>query len=131
MFCDLVFFVKQKTAYEMRISEWSSDVCSSDLLIVVELRAGAVSGFGYSYTQAVPAAALVRDKLRDIVVGANPYDLPQLWQQMNAALRNLGRPGLGLMAIAAVDIALWDIKARLQIGRASGRERGCENGKTP
>src|SRR3546814_5113277 len=30
-FCLLVFFVKQKTAYEMRISDWSSDVCSSDL----------------------------------------------------------------------------------------------------
>src|SRR3546814_6446217 len=29
MFC---FFFKQKTAYEMRISDWSSDVCSSDLL---------------------------------------------------------------------------------------------------
>src|SRR3546814_6510763 len=28
------FFVKQKTAYEMRISDWSSDVCSSDLRIV-------------------------------------------------------------------------------------------------
>src|SRR3546814_4027224 len=31
MFDDVVFFVKQKTAYEMRISDWSSDVCSSDL----------------------------------------------------------------------------------------------------
>src|SRR3546814_4243752 len=30
-FCDLFFFFKQKTAYEMRISDWSSDVCSSDL----------------------------------------------------------------------------------------------------
>src|SRR3546814_593327 len=29
---DVVFFFKQKTAYEMRISDWSSDVCSSDLL---------------------------------------------------------------------------------------------------
>src|SRR3546814_3561323 len=29
----LIFFFKQKTAYEMRISDWSSDVCSSDLLI--------------------------------------------------------------------------------------------------
>src|SRR3546814_3936841 len=28
----LFFFFKQKTAYEMRISDWSSDVCSSDLL---------------------------------------------------------------------------------------------------
>src|SRR3546814_6982750 len=29
--CMFVFFFKQKTAYEMRISDWSSDVCSSDL----------------------------------------------------------------------------------------------------
>src|SRR3546814_2235368 len=32
------FFFKQKTAYEMRISDWSSDVCSSDLLTVVARR---------------------------------------------------------------------------------------------
>src|SRR3546814_14936650 len=31
MLCFLFFFFKQKTAYEMRISDWSSDVCSSDL----------------------------------------------------------------------------------------------------
>src|SRR3546814_10463035 len=30
--CFSVFFFKQKTAYEMRISDWSSDVCSSDLI---------------------------------------------------------------------------------------------------
>src|SRR3546814_13303357 len=30
--CCVIFFIKQKTAYEMRISDWSSDVCSSDLL---------------------------------------------------------------------------------------------------
>ena len=30
--CRGVFFFKQKTAYEMRISDWSSDVCSSDLI---------------------------------------------------------------------------------------------------
>src|SRR3546814_2320446 len=32
MLCLCFFFFKQKTAYEMRISDWSSDVCSSDLL---------------------------------------------------------------------------------------------------
>src|SRR3546814_8343130 len=31
----VIFFFKQKTAYEMRISDWSSDVCSSDLLSLV------------------------------------------------------------------------------------------------
>src|SRR3546814_5272272 len=33
VFLLFVFFFKQKTAYEMRISDWSSDVCSSDLLL--------------------------------------------------------------------------------------------------
>src|SRR3546814_14617883 len=32
--CRLFFFVKQKTAYDVRISDWSSDVCSSDLLAI-------------------------------------------------------------------------------------------------
>src|SRR3546814_10174942 len=32
-----VFFFKQKTAYEMRISDWSSDVCSSDLALRLHL----------------------------------------------------------------------------------------------
>src|SRR3546814_8437025 len=41
-----IFFFKQKTAYEMRISDWSSDVCSSDLLKIDELhlRHGLFSG---------------------------------------------------------------------------------------
>src|SRR3546814_3207498 len=34
MFCVCVFFFKQKTAYELRISDWSSDVCSSDLTML-------------------------------------------------------------------------------------------------
>src|SRR3546814_10188557 len=34
----ILFFFKQKTAYDMRISDWSSDVCSSDLLIGVHLQ---------------------------------------------------------------------------------------------
>src|SRR3546814_9307824 len=37
------FFFKQKTAYEMRISDWSSDVCSSDLSSSTESRRGAPS----------------------------------------------------------------------------------------
>src|SRR3546814_17963664 len=35
MWCFHVFFFKQKTAYEMRISDWSSDVCSSDLHLLL------------------------------------------------------------------------------------------------
>src|SRR3546814_10513478 len=41
--CVSMFFFKQKTAYEMRISDWSSDVCSSDLMAQVP---GAIVGAG-------------------------------------------------------------------------------------
>src|SRR3546814_8497739 len=42
MFVFVFFFFKQKTAYEVRISDWSSDVCSSDLMSQTALRIGIV-----------------------------------------------------------------------------------------
>src|SRR3546814_7939388 len=40
-----IFFFKQKTAYELRISDWSSDVCSSDLRPTLPLRSVLVATF--------------------------------------------------------------------------------------
>src|SRR3546814_15352235 len=45
-FCCVDFFFKQKTAYEMRISDWSSDVCSSDLADVQRPDRQGLSGLG-------------------------------------------------------------------------------------
>src|SRR3546814_7290873 len=42
----ICFFFKQKTAYELRISDWSSDVCSSDLIITAAVIASCVAGCG-------------------------------------------------------------------------------------
>src|SRR3546814_1499806 len=60
----VVFFFKQKTAYEMRISDWSSDVCSSDLATTrVRRRTRVVAGAGrhqrrgHSQPGCVPEAA--------------------------------------------------------------------------
>src|SRR3546814_2864226 len=43
----LFFFFKQKTAYEMRISDWSSDVCSSDLILSARLAPTQNPNVGY------------------------------------------------------------------------------------
>src|SRR3546814_4616458 len=43
---DLFVFFKQKTAYEMRISDWSSDVCSSDLLALAPAWRKSLAGYG-------------------------------------------------------------------------------------
>src|SRR3546814_15223894 len=55
--CVLLFFFKQKTAYEMRISDWSSDVCSSDLIALPSSPLTIPTVFGPSAIQATPAMA--------------------------------------------------------------------------
>src|SRR3546814_9045624 len=51
MGCDGFFFFKQKTAYEMRISDWSSDVCSSDLATLLRGVMDVTSSHGYDRVQ--------------------------------------------------------------------------------
>jgi L-alanine-DL-glutamate epimerase-like enolase superfamily enzyme len=51
--------------------------------------------------------------LINVVKGRNAMDVPGCWMAMVESIRNLGRPGIASMAIAAVDSALWDLKARL------------------
>src|SRR3546814_113629 len=48
------FFFKQKTAYEMRISDWSSDVCSSDLAVIIALGGGSTEDFDLTVVQPEP-----------------------------------------------------------------------------
>jgi len=84
--------------------EWDSTT-----IVVVELSAGGETGLGYTYAD-VSAARFVESKLAPCVRTVEPG---RAWLDMGAAIRNAGRPGLGLMALSAVDLALWDLKARL------------------
>lgn len=81
-------------------------------LVLVEMSADDATGTGYSYTDA-SAVGLVRDVLTPAIEGLSPLDIPQAWLAMQRACRNLGRTGVVASAIAAVDAALWDLKARL------------------
>src|SRR3546814_12550021 len=107
--CDLfnlkfVFFFKQKTAYEMRISDWSSDVCSSDLA-----RRGA-------RCRSPPRgrAAAAREPALRPGTGARRCRLRQgRWWRFGKGLA-CARPREDAAIIGE------------QIGRASCRERGCQ-----
>ena len=48
-----------------------------------------------------------------MVAGADPLDMPAIWTAMVRQVRNAGRPGVAGYAISALDVALWDLKARL------------------
>jgi L-alanine-DL-glutamate epimerase-like enolase superfamily enzyme len=84
----------------------------STTIVLVEARAGDVAGHGYTYGD--PAVAdLVERKLAGVVCESDPLATERAWWAMVAAVRNLGRPGIASHAISAVDVALWDLKARL------------------
>ena len=88
--------------------EWDSTT-----IVVVQVHAGGLSGLGYTYTHDA-AARLIEDKLAPAVRGVMvERDLSPAWHEMGDLLRNVGRPGMGFMALSAVDIALWDLKARV------------------
>src|SRR3546814_10124642 len=97
----VVFFFKQKTAYEMRISDWSSDVCSSDLRPIARLEIAVAEHGG-------ERADLVAFRIAHAIVEypAQPLDRGHF---------------ADLPPLAGADIPIGD-----QIGRASCRERVCQ-----
>src|SRR3546814_7314229 len=73
--CGFFFFFKQKTAYEMRISDWSSDVCSSDLGVDDTDHLYGVTGeLEYAVNRRVAVAGIARFSKRDSSVPLDEFD---------------------------------------------------------
>ncbi|HSU06194.1 MAG TPA: mandelate racemase/muconate lactonizing enzyme family protein [Acetobacteraceae bacterium] len=85
-------------------------------LITVRLRdTSGAEGVGYTYTVGAGGAAvlaLIDQGLRPVLVGADADCIEALWQRMWWRLHYGGRGGTVSLAVSAVDIALWDLKAR-------------------
>ncbi|WP_030194920.1 enolase C-terminal domain-like protein [Streptomyces sp. NRRL S-87] len=81
-------------------------------MLLVQVHGGGTAGLGYGYGD--PAAArVITGLLDDVVIGRAVFDVPAVNEAMGRAVRNAGRPGLIAGAVSAVDIALWDLKARV------------------
>jgi L-alanine-DL-glutamate epimerase-like enolase superfamily enzyme len=103
------------SAYTVPTDEPESDGTAewdSTTIVVVELRAGGATGVGYTYAPAA-AGKLVEEQLTKVIRGHDAFAIGELWEAMATVLRNAGRPGIGFCALSAVDLALWDLKARL------------------
>ena len=82
-------------------------------LILVELAdGGGRHGMGWTYASRA-TGDLIHDELAAVVRGEDAMATGRAFANMVARVRNLGRPGAAMMAISAVDIALWDLKAQL------------------
>src|SRR3546814_14684639 len=115
-----VFFFKQKTAYEMRISDWSSDVCSSDLTA-----ASAVELDGGGLEQVEERLFALREVARKHSVAVDA--LPQLLEEISSRLALLDDQSEGIAKrAAATDAARRDYVAKaekLSIGRTKAAMR--------
>ena len=103
------------SAYTIPTDEPESDGTlewDSTTIVVVEVTAAGTTGLGYTYGAAA-MAPFIAGELAPAVTGLPASDVAGAWAAMSAVIRNAGRPGAGMMAISAVDVALWDLKARL------------------
>lgn len=85
-------------------------------------------GFGFSYALRAGGAALYAHatEIAGELIGEDPNDIGRLWEKMAWAGASVSRTGVSVQAIAAFDIALWDLKARranLSIGKLLGAHR--------
>jgi len=84
----------------------------STTIIVVHAEAEGRRGLGYTYSAAA-AAGVVHDTLAERVRGMDAMDIPACWRALVNSIRNYGDSGIAMMAVSAVDAALWDLKARI------------------
>src|SRR3546814_3385359 len=99
---NLFFFFEQKTAYEMRISDWSSDVCSSDL----------------SALSRSPAPAPASGRACSAARATDLADSDESIEKIVAVSQHIRKN--------SVDLKIFLVFFSLEIGRASCRERVCQ-----
>lgn len=81
-------------------------------LVLVTIEADGVAGIGYTYADTA-TGCLIRDHLLPLLLRGSALDITRHAQTLRDSLRNLGALGIGAMALSAIDIALWDLKAKL------------------
>ncbi len=78
------------------------------LLVEIFTDAGLV-GLGNAALSPLVTKGCIDTYLKPLLIGADPWDIEFLWQQMYRRTMAFGRKGVGMVAINAVDIALWDL----------------------
>ena len=85
---------------------------TSTSMVIVHLECGAIRALGYTYADS-GTAVIAHKLLNELVIGSDPTCHPATLQRLLRAIRNMGETGIAMMAVSAIDNALWDLRARL------------------
>lgn len=84
----------------------------STSMVLVRLACGSTRALGYTYADAGTASA-AQKLLKEVVLGADSLNHGTIRETMLLHIRNSGETGMAMMAVSAIDNALWDLRARL------------------
>src|SRR3546814_11019147 len=133
LFVVFIFFFKQKTAYEMRISDWSSDVCSSDLFpnhqsrITASMASIGVIDYGMGNLHSLGKALERVSESGRVVIS---YDPDELLKCDRLVLPGVGGVRECMKELQRLELNEMVVEAarNKQIGRAACRKRVCKYG---
>ncbi len=105
----LVTLMAVHPQYRHPLSSWFP----TDAMCVVEIETeDGLVGSGWCEDYAGATSVIIDGHLNKLLIGANPLDRSRLWDQMYRSTMPYGRKGPALLAISAIDIALWDLAGK-------------------
>jgi L-alanine-DL-glutamate epimerase-like enolase superfamily enzyme len=84
---------------------------SNALFVHIKTNEG-IEGLAPAGGTVAPTRAVIEGALKEALINEDPFDIEYLWNRMFWLVRGYGRKGIAFCAISAVDIALWDLKAK-------------------
>ena len=109
--------------FSLLIPDFDSDACSSaqDNIVVKISTDDGLFGFGETDTNPWATKALIDSPgthamgrgFNDILIGKDPTNVEGLWHEMNEKTMMTSRRGLGICAMGAIDMALWDLCGKI------------------
>lgn len=114
---DRVEVSRYRIPLERPVGDSTHGLITHFALVTVVVRAGdGLEGLGYTYTVGnaggAAIASMIRNDLTPLLIGKDPCRIEARWKEMWEATHYVGRGGPAIFAISAVDIALWDLKAK-------------------
>ncbi|QDV51911.1 mandelate racemase/muconate lactonizing enzyme family protein [Gimesia fumaroli] len=89
-------------------ADWRTSL--GQILVAIDTDSG-ITGYGVG-GGGLAGMHVVKTVLRDLLLGRNPEEISQLWDEMYQATLAFGRKGIAVMALSGVDLALWDLRGK-------------------